>query len=114
MPCLLQDVVIACETGSGKTLAYVAPLVTLLCGGRGLGKKSKALILCPNKMLCEQVIHTASQLVDLLPDPSAIGVQGLTLTNYAADENKPAILVATPAGFLKHLVSTRSFSSVRK
>ncbi|KAK9724888.1 hypothetical protein RND81_05G106100 [Saponaria officinalis] len=70
-----KDTVVAAETGSGKTHGYLVPLLEkLLCAvetsndeapNRGKRFSSQlSLILCPNVMLCEQVVRMASCLCD--------------------------------------------------
>lgn len=79
------DVVMAAETGSGKTQAYLAPLFNKLLEtkqteidaassqtlvGRGsLERQNFALVLCPNAMLCEQVMQMANTLCDSFGTP---------------------------------------------
>lgn len=64
---------VAAETGSGKTHGYLVPLFDMLCrtsddsekslSRRELGKcYRRSLILCPNVMLCEQVVRMANCL----------------------------------------------------
>jgi len=55
-----EDVVIGAETGSGKTLAYLLPILQNLLREKppNLGKESRmprAVVMLPNKELCEQV-----------------------------------------------------------
>ena len=72
IPAILQggDVVLAAETGSGKTLSYIAPIATSLLLQRSVLRKIDkhdgplALVLCPNVMLCKQVVAVANALVD--------------------------------------------------
>ncbi|KAK4358205.1 hypothetical protein RND71_023815 [Anisodus tanguticus] len=65
------DVVVAAETGSGKTHAYLVPLIDKLCqmsdssgaiADRDVSKHHLSLVLCPNVMLCEQVVRMANSL----------------------------------------------------
>lgn len=75
IPCILSgnDVVVAAETGSGKTHGYLAPLMDKLCSrldnsGNPIANTEMSpyheisLILCPNIMLCEQVVRMANCL----------------------------------------------------
>ena len=77
IPCILSgnDVVIAAETGSGKTHGYLVPLMNKLCTIPDNSVNSTAesvlslphrlsLVLCPNVMLCEQVVRMANCLSD--------------------------------------------------
>lgn len=69
-----NDVIIAAETGSGKTHGYLVPLTNKLCAtsersahdADQLPSKPPAisLVLCPNVMLCEQVVEMANSLCD--------------------------------------------------
>ena len=70
-----NDVVIAAETGSGKTHGYLVPLINkifndqrgdkLTDGDQDLASVNKlSLVLCPNVMLCEQVVQMANTLCD--------------------------------------------------
>lgn len=70
-----NDVVIAAETGSGKTHGYLVPLINKICneqrddkltdGDQDLASINKlSLVLCPNVMLCEQVVQMANTLCD--------------------------------------------------
>lgn len=74
------DTVIAAETGSGKTHGYLVPLIDRL--GRApdnseealpdeVLKKSRriSLVLCPNVMLCEQVVRMANGLCNQNGEP---------------------------------------------
>lgn len=68
-----KDTVVAAETGSGKTHGYLVPLAEKLLHARNdpgieapvLGKNhlsQLSLVLCPNVMLCEQVVRMANLL----------------------------------------------------
>lgn len=67
--------IIAAETGSGKTHGYLVPLIDKLCADsapREVADVSERtsrsndifLVLCPNVMLCEQVVQMANSLLD--------------------------------------------------
>lgn len=74
-----QDVIIAAETGSGKTHGYLVPLIHKL--GAILAptedetshdtpqKHETILVLCPNVMLCDQVVGMANSLLDQSGEP---------------------------------------------
>lgn len=77
MPGILSgaDTVVAAETGSGKTHGYLVPLIDRLCrtfdnpeGALSDEASSKfhqiSLVLCPNVMLCEQVVRMAKCLLN--------------------------------------------------
>lgn len=70
-----SDVVVAAETGSGKTHGYLIPLIDKLCSIPDNTASNMAddgsnrphslfLVLCPNVMLCEQVVRMANCLCD--------------------------------------------------
>lgn len=79
------DIVLAAETGSGKTQAYLVPLFNKLLEMKqteidavgsqtlvergSLERQNFALVLCPNAMLCEQVMQMANTLCDGLGTP---------------------------------------------
>lgn len=64
---------VAAETGSGKTHGYLVPLIDKLCSVSEDSQEAVAdegssnhrqlfLVLCPNVMLCEQVVRMANSL----------------------------------------------------
>lgn len=70
-----NDVIIAAETGSGKTHSYLVPLIDKLSDPSEHSKETHgtkedllaykiSLVLCPNVMLCEQVVQMANCLLD--------------------------------------------------
>ncbi|CAL5074482.1 unnamed protein product [Urochloa decumbens] len=84
-----NDVIVAAETGSGKTHGYLVPLIEKLCSksstaeddnsqGTVPGAHDMVLVLCPNVMLCEQVVRMANSLLDESGEPlkSAAAVCG--------------------------------------
>ncbi|XP_019055085.1 PREDICTED: DEAD-box ATP-dependent RNA helicase 22 isoform X2 [Nelumbo nucifera] len=107
-----NDVVMAAETGSGKTHGYLVPLMDKLSvtsdtsaatdGDHGLTQPHKlSLVLCPNVMLCEQVVRMANCIRDnngqqLLKVAAVCGQQGWPVSH-------PDIIVSTPAALLNYL-----------
>lgn len=99
-----SDVIVAAETGSGKTHAYLVPLFhkhLLLHHGDGDPPPIMSLVLCPNVMLCQQVVRMANSICNdkgepLLRAAAVCGSQGWPL-------DKPNILVSTPAALLNYL-----------
>ncbi|GJT30271.1 DEAD-box ATP-dependent RNA helicase 22 [Tanacetum coccineum] len=101
-----NDVVVAAETGSGKTHAYLVPLFhNLLTTTTNDVNEERShrisLVLCPNVMLCEQVVRMANCICDdngepLLRVAAVCGRQGWPI-------NKPNIIVSTPAALLNYL-----------
>lgn len=69
--------VVAAETGSGKTHGYIAPIIHQLTNTaapdseeltngeerRMMPLKNISLVLCPNVMLCEQVVRMVNGLL---------------------------------------------------
>ncbi|KAL0538966.1 hypothetical protein IC582_023138 [Cucumis melo] len=112
-----NDVVIAAETGSGKTHGYLVPLINKICSEHGEDKLTDgdqdlaslnklSLVLCPNVMLCEQVVQMANALCDehgksLLRVTAICGRQGWPV-------HKPDIVVSTPAALLNYIEPNRS------
>lgn len=106
------DTVIAAETGSGKTHGYLVPLMDRLfrttigseeaLAGQALNKKREiSLVLCPNVMLCEQVVRMANCLCHedgqaILSAVAICGRQGWSTL-------EPNLIVSTPVALLNHL-----------
>ena len=65
--------VVAAETGSGKTHGYLAPIIHQLTNTntaldseaeeRRMPLKTISLVLCPNVILCEQVVRMVNGLL---------------------------------------------------
>lgn len=108
-----NDTVVAAETGSGKTHGYLVPLVEKLLqahsdhpGIEAIGYRKNqysqmSLVLCPNVMLCEQVVRMANSLCGdngepLLRAAAVCGKQGWP-------HKKPDIIVSTPVALLNYL-----------
>ncbi|KAK4779663.1 hypothetical protein SAY87_015769 [Trapa incisa] len=107
-----KDVVVAAETGSGKTHSYLVPLIDRLSSTslgseltdedqKPMSPQSASLVLCPNIMLCEQVVRMAHDLCGdngepLLRVAAICGRQGWPV-------NSPDVIVSTPAAFLNNI-----------
>ncbi|KAJ1702356.1 hypothetical protein LUZ63_002135 [Rhynchospora breviuscula] len=106
-----KDVIIAAETGSGKTHGYLIPLINKLgavsapleddLSGDTLEKHETVLVLCPNVMLCDQVVGMANSLLDqsgkpLLKVAAVCGQKGWPIF-------KPDVLVSTPGALINYL-----------
>ena len=108
------DVVIAAETGSGKTLSYLIPIWDnlLRVGERGEGtdeaggRRTGALILCPNATLCEQVARVADSLVDEKTGEPLLRTHALT-PETGIPFNAPDVYVTTPARAVEDLLRHR-------
>ncbi|KAG7585193.1 P-loop containing nucleoside triphosphate hydrolase [Arabidopsis thaliana x Arabidopsis arenosa] len=112
-----KDVIVAAETGSGKTHGYLAPIIDRLTNtaidSEGLNGeerpfplKNLSLILCPNVMLCEQVVRMVNGLVGedgnpLLRVEAVCGAQGWP-------DRLPDIIVSTPAALLNNIEPKRN------
>ncbi|KAE8688302.1 DEAD-box ATP-dependent RNA helicase 22 [Hibiscus syriacus] len=113
MPSILsgKDVVIAAETGSGKTYGYLVPLIDKLCSAQHDGdndsdkptapSRSLSVVLCPNVLLCEQVVRMANDLSGddgkpLLRVAVVCGRQGWPV-------NEPDVIVSTPVALLNNI-----------
>lgn len=115
------DVVVAAETGSGKTHTYLAPLVQKLWKAgagtveegaeSGIGRNSQShfeglgfglgLVLCPNALLCHQVVDMANALrgEDGLPLVRVDFITG----GQGWPTHLPDVIVATPAALMNNL-----------
>lgn len=107
-----KDVVIAAETGSGKTHSYLVPLINKICGASSSISSSPdeqaakpqrgvCLVLCPNVLLCEQVVRMANGLngddgEPLVKALAACGRQGWPV-------KEPDVIVSTPAALLNSI-----------
>lgn len=98
-----NSVVLAAETGSGKTLAYLAPLMEKMVSVRkGEEKDGSLLILCPNSMLCEQVVNvihtlcTCEKAPDEYKNMKAAYVSSQQMTFEDSNDGFPDIVVTTP------------------
>ncbi|VFQ95197.1 unnamed protein product [Cuscuta campestris] len=107
------DVVVAAETGSGKTHGYLVPLIDKLSesggisGGEGLlerkATKSRqlSLVLCPNVMLCEQVVRMANCLCNNSGEPFLKVAAVCGRQTWPVKE--PDVMVSTPAAILNYI-----------
>lgn len=108
------DVVVAAETGSGKTHTYLAPLVQKLWkAGAGRGSEERShfeglgfglgfgLVLCPNALLCHQVVDMANALrgEDGRPFVRVDVITG----GQGWPTHLPDVVVATPAALMNNL-----------
>ena len=120
-----RNVVLAAETGSGKTLAYLVPLIENLRQSREPGtsdalfdeevmvdcnkdNNGSMLVLCPNTVLCEQVIGVIQTIFehssksDMGIKAAYVSAQHVTYDD--SHEGFPDIVVTTP-GALHSLLS---------
>ncbi|OIT36391.1 PREDICTED: DEAD-box ATP-dependent RNA helicase 22 [Nicotiana attenuata] len=107
------DVVVAAETGSGKTHGYLVPLIDKLCqlsdnsgaiADQDVRKHHRlSLVLCPNVMLCEQVVRMANSLCNDSGKP-LLGVAAVC-GRQVWPVKEPDVMVSTPAALLNYLYS---------
>ncbi|CAH9086406.1 unnamed protein product [Cuscuta epithymum] len=112
------DVVVAAETGSGKTHGYLVPLIDKLSqsggisGGEGIGDREASmsrqlsLVLCPNVMLCEQVVRMANCLCDNCGEPLLKVAAVCGRQTWPVKE--PDVMVSTPAALLNYIYTIDS------
>ncbi len=96
-----ESVVLAAETGSGKTLAYVIPMIDNMVSEREKeGDSGSMLVLCPNAVLCEQVVHVVQSVYGNGPDTyrnikiSYVSAHQMTFED--GHDGFPDIVVTTP------------------
>ncbi|KAC9787237.1 hypothetical protein E3N88_45258 [Mikania micrantha] len=98
-----NDVVVAAETGSGKTHGYLVPLFHKhLCTTTTENDEDISLVLCPNVMLCEQVVRMATSICNQNGQP-LLRVATVCGRQQGWPFNKPNIIVSTPAALLNYL-----------
>lgn len=114
IPAILEgkDVVVGAETGSGKTLAYILPVLQDLITNevedppeeqRGNAQTwtifPQAIVLAPNRELCEQVLVVTNQILDAVENPiraaAAYGASGAY--PYSPGRPAPELLICTPS-----------------
>lgn len=89
-----ESVVLAAETGSGKTLAYLIPMIENMLSGRNEeDDRGSVLVLCPNAVLCEQVVNVVQSIYENVK-ASYISSQQMTFED--GDEGFPDVVVTTP------------------
>ena len=114
-----DDCVIASETGSGKTMAYMIPLLeNMIRSNNDIENNTgsslyhpTAVIMVPNKALCNQVYNMATELLSELrfnDNRKSFEIASLTaVTNswpYYGRKECPDIIICTPA-FLSQAAS---------
>jgi len=117
IPVLLKgkDSIIKSETGSGKTLAYLVPIINLLVKNEVKVERTHgayAIVLCPTRELCIQVLNIANLLVQAFVNivPGAL-MGGESIKKEKARLRKGInILITTPARLIYHFQNTNSFN----
>lgn len=98
-----NSVVLAAETGSGKTLAYLIPLIDRMLRERVLTVQQHddplippppegMLVLCPNAVLCDQVMQVVSSIFGDMEDVKPAVVSGQNPPPYEF----PNVVITTP------------------
>ncbi|KAI8103612.1 hypothetical protein M9435_004947 [Picochlorum sp. BPE23] len=111
------DVVLAAETGSGKTMAYLVPLIENLIDARGDDRgdvdddimeesvveelrsrehASSVLVLCPNAVLCKQVVDVIDSIYGGSDLIKAVYVSAQQISYDDSREGFPDVVVTTP------------------
>ncbi|XP_076944459.1 DEAD-box ATP-dependent RNA helicase 22-like [Bidens hawaiensis] len=109
-----NDVVVAAETGSGKTHAYLIPLFhnhLLLTHSTTTTTNYNdestphhiSLVLCPNVMLCDQVVCMANSICNHVDGRPLLRVAAVCGRRQGWPVNKPNVVVSTPAALLNYL-----------
>ena len=112
-----RDLLVRAKTGSGKTLAYAIPLLHKLLV-RDESKRSSvgAVILVPTRELCFQVQKTIQALTYYCDEVLSLAVLSVGQARGETSKHElqwqesmlrdnPSVLVATPAGLLRHIRS---------
>jgi ATP-dependent RNA helicase RhlE len=98
-----RDVLGLAQTGTGKTAAFVLPILQNILDDVKEVEKGfpRAVILVPNRELCQQVVKAANEFSKYL-GITALGVYGGVETSelVAGIDLKPEIIVATPGKIL--------------
>ena len=111
------DVVLAAETGSGKTMAYLVPLIENLIDAksddrgavdddimeesvveemRSREHASSVLVLCPNAVLCKQVVDVIDSIYGGSDLIKAVYVSAQQISYDDSREGFPDVVVTTP------------------
>jgi ATP-dependent RNA helicase DDX54/DBP10 len=109
IPALLagSDVAAMARTGSGKTAAFLIPMLEKL---RSRDDKTgvRGLVLSPTRELALQTNQVAGQLGKFTGLMSTLLVGGSSMgSQFAALEEHPDILIATPGRLMHHLIEVK-------
>ena len=90
-----KDLVGLAQTGTGKTAAFGLPLLHLLDESI---KKPQALVVCPTRELCMQIVNEMVQFKQFIPGMQVLAVYGGASIGQQIRELKRGvqIVVATP------------------
>ena len=103
-----KDLIGLAQTGTGKTAAFGLPLLQLIEGGK---KHPQALIICPTRELCLQIVNEMEQFKKHLPAIHVVAVYGgSSITMQIRDIRRGVqIVVATP-GRLIDLIERKAIN----
>src|ERR1700754_4839537 len=90
-----KDLVGLAQTGTGKTAAFGLPLLHLI---KEQQKHPQALVICPTRELCVQIVNEVEQFKKFIPGMYVVAVYGGTPIGQQIRELKRGvqIVVATP------------------
>ncbi len=103
-----KDLVGLAQTGTGKTAAFGLPLLQLIDSTK---KHPQALVVCPTRELCMQIVNELELFKKFMPGMYAIAVYGGTSIGQQIRELKRGIqiVVATP-GRLIDLIERKAIN----
>lgn len=103
-----KDLIGLAQTGTGKTAAFGLPLLQLIEKGR---KHPQALVICPTRELCMQIVHEMELFSKYLPSLRVLAVYGGSSISTQIKELKRGvqIVVATP-GRLIDLIERKAIN----
>jgi ATP-independent RNA helicase DbpA len=106
IPVLLagKDLIGQSQTGSGKTAAYMIPILQKIVVS---DLNPQALILCPTRELCDQVLKESRKFSKAIPGMKAVALVGGQPypPQTQALQNGVHLIVGTPGRTLEHLKS---------
>ena len=97
-----HDLVAKAPTGTGKTCAFGIPILQNMDRE---AKHAQALVLCPTRELCTQIVDEFRALARFLPEVRVVAVYGGAPMNKQVTALKAGaqIVVATPGRLLDHM-----------
>jgi ATP-dependent RNA helicase DeaD len=103
-----KDLVGLAQTGTGKTAAFGLPLLQLIDGEQ---KHPQALVVCPTRELCMQIVNEVELFKKFMPGMHVIAVYGGTSIGLQIRDLKRGvhIVVATP-GRLIDLIERKAIN----
>ena len=97
-----KDIIAKAPTGTGKTCAFGVPIIERLSGEE---KKPVALVLCPTRELCQQIVQELRALAAFKPKVHITAIYGgQPIQKQIAALSMPnQVIVATPGRLKDHL-----------